>query len=355
MKELVFDKFVDYLESNKSFNLHKELNKVIDDFSPNLADLNHIILHGPSGVGKYTQALSIISKYSESNLKYEKKTIITVNKDQYYYKLSDVHIEIDMKLLGPNSKVLWINIINELHNIVNSLNRKNFIILCKNFDKIRDELLEIFYGYLSRFEEKSINFKYMIITENPSCLPEEILNICMMIPVKRPSASDHKKLREANRASASVNSASANSASANSASVNSATLRKIKSLSKSKLKSISNLKELTNFDITSETKFLDSEENIVDKLFTVINDYQSLSIKTLRNDIYDIFTYNLCMKKCIKKLIFRILNEMDLSLNKIKEIFLETNNFYKLYNNNYRPIYHIENLILTFIKIIHEL
>ena len=115
------------------------------------------------------------------------------------------------------------------------------------------------------------------------------------------------------------------------------------------------MKELTNFDITSETKFLDSEENIVDKLFTVINDYKSLSIKTLRNDIYDIFTYNLCMKKCIKKLIFRILNEMDLSLNKIKEIFLETNNFYKLYNNNYRPIYHIENLILTFVKIIHEL
>lgn len=319
MNENIVDKFVDYLDSYNTFNIHKELVAIFDEFPKELKHVNHMIFSGPSGVGKYTQALALISKYSKSSLKYERKAIICQNKDQYYYKLSDIHIEIDMEMLGPSAKTLWLEIINQLYDIINSLNKKEFIVLCKNFDKTRDELMEIFYGYLNNVS--NIDLKYFFIVENPSVLPEAILNIALILPVKRPSATDYKKLMETK-----------------------------KSFSKAETKKIDNVKDVIIGDISK-----DYNKEIVSKIVDNIINYDSLDIKVLRNHIYDIFTYNLCVKTCIKDIVFGVIKEFKLSNENIKQIFLETNNFYRLYNNNYRPIYHIENLVITYIKIIHEL
>ena len=319
MNENIVEKFVDYLDAYNTFNIHEELVPVFADFPKELKNVNHMIFSGPSGVGKYTQALALISKYSKSALKYERKAIISQNKDQYYYKLSDIHIEIDMEMLGPSAKSLWLEIISQLYDIINSLNKKEFIVLCKNFDKTRDELMDIFYGYLNNVSS-GINLKYFFIVENPSILPEPILNISLILPIKRPSVTNYKKVAQ------------------------------IKSMSKSETKKIENIK-----DIMIGNVYCDYNKEIVNRIIDVIENYDSLDIKVLRNHIYDIFTYNLCVKTCIKDIVFGALKVFDLSNEKIKNIFLETNNFYRLYNNNYRPIYHIENLIITYIKIIHEL
>ena len=321
MNAIVGEKFTDYLDNYDKMNIHEELTPVYDDMPKNLSELNHIILYGPSGVGKYTQALSLISKYSKSRLKYERKAIICQNKDQYYYKLSDVHIEIDMEMLGPSAKNLWMEIISQLYDIINSLNKKEFIVLCKNFDKTRDELMEIFYGYLNN--SQTIKLKYIFITENPSILPEQILNICLILPIKRPSVTSYKKI-----------------------------LENKKSFTKNEISTIENIKEYLFTNGNSMTNY---NKKIVSVILNTIKNYQQLDIKILRNEIYDIFTYNLCVKTCIKDIIFGILKVFELSNTKIKKIFLETNKFYMLYNNNYRPIYHIENLLLSLIKIIHDL
>ena len=47
-------------------------NTFINSLSDDLNEMPNIILYGPSAVGKYSEALKIIEKYSRSNLKYEK-------------------------------------------------------------------------------------------------------------------------------------------------------------------------------------------------------------------------------------------------------------------------------------------
>jgi hypothetical protein len=321
MAAIIGEKFTDYLDNYDKSNIHEELKDVYQDMPNDLAQMNHIILYGPSGVGKYTQALALISKYSKSRLKYERKAIICQNKDQYYYKLSDVHIEIDMEMLGPSAKNLWMEIITQLYDIINSLNKKEFIVLCKNFDKTRDELMEIFYSYLNN--TKPIQLKYIFVTENPSVLPESILNICLMLPIKRSSVTTHKTL-----------------------------INEKKGFTKNEISKISNIKD---YVFNNAVSGIDYNKKIVSALLDTIKHHESLDIKILRNQIYYIFTYNLCVKTCIKDLLFSILKVFELSSIKIKKIFQEINNFYKLYNNNYRPIYHIENLVITLIKIIHDL
>ena len=58
--------FEEYVRSSNNENMHPELKSQMDSFPDNIANLPTIILYGPSGVGKYTQALSIIQKYSNS-------------------------------------------------------------------------------------------------------------------------------------------------------------------------------------------------------------------------------------------------------------------------------------------------
>ena len=106
--------FEDYLASHDKVSLHPKLSKFYNLFPESLKKLKNMIFYGPKGVGKYTQMLAAIRKYSPTDLKYEKKISITHNKNVYILKLSDIHFEVDMSLLGCNSKVLW----NEIYNHV---------------------------------------------------------------------------------------------------------------------------------------------------------------------------------------------------------------------------------------------
>ena len=72
--------FSEYINSVKKQNLHKELLPIHKFFPKDIWDLKNLIFFGPSGTGKYTQALYCIEKYSPSNLKYERKININVQK-----------------------------------------------------------------------------------------------------------------------------------------------------------------------------------------------------------------------------------------------------------------------------------
>ena len=83
--------FEEYINKSQHENLHPKLNKIYDKFPKNICDLKNLIFFGPSGTGKYTQMLKSIKKYSPTDLKYEKKISITYNKQQYFFKISDIH------------------------------------------------------------------------------------------------------------------------------------------------------------------------------------------------------------------------------------------------------------------------
>ena len=128
--------FDDYIQSSNKISLHPSLKKTVSLFPPNISDLRNLVFYGPSGVGKYTQVLNTIKRYSHSELKYEKKLTVIYNKINYYFKISDIHFEIDMALLGCNSKLLWNDIYINIIDVLSSRINKNGIIVCKNFHKI---------------------------------------------------------------------------------------------------------------------------------------------------------------------------------------------------------------------------
>ena len=124
-ESLLKNNFEDYLKNEDDIKLRFQIPE-------NIEDLNNIIIYGPEGTGKYTKALKIIKKYSPSSLKYNKKILIPNNKNDYYIKISDIHYEVDLKLLGCNSKTLWNDIYTNIVDIVNHSSQCQGIILCKN-------------------------------------------------------------------------------------------------------------------------------------------------------------------------------------------------------------------------------
>ena len=156
--------FEEYILSAQKENLHPKLNKIYNKFPQKLQNLKNLLFYGPPGVGKYTQMLKSIKKYSPSELKYDKKISVTFNKQPYFFKISDIHYEIDMSLLGCNSKLIWHEIFQQLVDIISAKTDKVGIIVCKNFHEINSELLDNFYSYMQQNNICSINLKYILIT-----------------------------------------------------------------------------------------------------------------------------------------------------------------------------------------------
>jgi hypothetical protein len=172
-------KFVDYISFPESTNLHPELALTY----PPLKDSIHLIVYGPCGVGKYTYVLQLMKYYSHSQLKNEKKIVV----ESVCIKFSDIHYEVDMELLGCNSKTLWHDIYQQIFDIIQSKPEKYGFIVCKNVHKINKELLEVLYSYM-----QTDFIRFIFITEAVSFLPPPILTKCKIIPVQTPVAHDVK-------------------------------------------------------------------------------------------------------------------------------------------------------------------
>ena len=101
-------KFEDYIQKVEQHNIHKYISPVLSEYSKNINNLEHLIFYGSQGIGKYSQALYFIKNFSDSELKYERKITYNFNnKYNYTFKISDIHFEIDMQLLGCYSKLLF--------------------------------------------------------------------------------------------------------------------------------------------------------------------------------------------------------------------------------------------------------
>ena len=332
--KILNNKFEDYLNEYNYSNLHKELlpinnliyqhykitkNEKLSNINTNnkkIMDLNNFIYYGPSGVGKYTQVLNMISKYSPSNLKYERKLDFIHNKKQYIFKLSDIHIEIDMELLGCNAKSLFNELYYHMLDIFSTRNTEVNIIICKNFHAIQSELLDIFYSYMQSLNHKNFNIVYILITEQISFIPNNILNRCHVMPVKTPQKKILENSMEMNLKDA----------------------------------SILNLRFLNlNTNITG------FHQRVCNKIISYINKYKHIDFKNLRDLIYDIHIYNLDTYECIYYIIHQYINNGKLNNNNVEPLLNSLYPFLKKYNNNYRPIFHLEEIILKLTIIIHGL
>ena len=308
--------YEEYINSYNNYILHNKTEKIIKKLPNNIKLLKNIILYGSTGIGKYTQALNIIKKYSPSELKYEKKIGIIYNKESYYIKISDIHYEIDMSLLGVNSKLLWNEIYLHIVDIITSKNEKYGIILCKNFNEIQIELLENFYSYIQQDKYSIINIQFIILTEQLSFIPDNILKACYIIHYAKPNKKSYIKLI--------------------------------------KNKNINNIKNIKNNDIDidkliniktlyNNIEYINHYDNICNKIITeIIN--KEINLLKFRDIIYDIFTYNLDISICIWNILNILINKNK--IKNISNIVIKTYQFFQYYNNNYRALSHVEKYFL---------
>lgn len=311
--------YEDYIQSTEKQNLHPKLEKIFNKFPKKISQLKNIIFYGPSGVGKYTQMLRSIKKYSPSDLKYEKKICITYNKQQYFFKISDVHYEIDMSLLGCNSKLLWHEIYLQIVDIISAKSEKNGIIVCKNYHEIHSELLENFYSYMQH-NTSVVDIKYVLLSENISFIPDNILNCCEIINIQRPSKSALNKCLSS------------------------------KPPVTIKMDEITNIKNIH----CSINNLMCPYKIICDKIIKDMIEINELKFLKFRDVLYDIFIYNLEISDCIWYIISFLINKNYIERTQMSDILIKTHNFLQYYNNNYRPIYHLEGYLFYLTCVMHK-
>ena len=310
--------FEEYISEANRENLHPKLDKLYTKFPKSLHELKNLIFFGPNGTGKYTQMLKSIKMYSPTELKYEKKISITYNKQQYFFKISDIHYEIDMSLLGCNSKLLWHEIYQQIIDIVSAKTDKSGIVVCKYFHEVHSELLDNFYSYMQQNSSISVDLKFIIITEELSFIPDNILNCCEVINISRPTKKAYTKC-----------------------------LKKLPNTLK--LENITNIKILHLYDEDLMIQY----KIICNKIILNMININDLHFLKFRDMLYDIFIYNLDITDCIWYILSSLVEEKKISDDKLSKIMIRTYSFFQYYNNNYRPIYHLESYLFYLTKQIH--
>ena len=291
-----------------------------------------MIFYGPSGTGKYSQVLTCISKYSPTHLKYEKRLTITCNKETQTIKISDIHFEIDMSLLGCTSKLLWNEMHTQIVDVISARTDTVGIIVCKYFHNIHSELLETFYNYMHMPHHSNIRLKYILITEHIGFIPNNILNSCEIIPIARPTPTMYKKIT--------VNAPHTNAPNTNATNTANAT--------KKCFTNVTNIKSLQLGESISPM------QELFDNLLHYICSVDQIRFAQLRELLYDILIYDFDINECAWHLISELKKKHILLDENMSEVLIHTHKFLQYYNNNYRPIYHLENFAFMLVNIICE-
>tara|TARA_Y100000389_G_scaffold182124_1_gene198457 strand:- start:514 stop:1509 length:996 start_codon:yes stop_codon:yes gene_type:complete len=319
-----------------NYNINKITSKYINYFNSLDDDLNNMpnmLFYGPPACGKYSEALKLVSKYSQSQLKYEKKIIINITKNEHIIKISDIHYEIDLENLTCNSKILFNNIYMHIIDAIKNSQNKEGIIVCKNFHLISNEILEIFYSYCQKNIFDNLTVKFIILTEHISFIPKNIIDKFKILYYSKLSNTNYIKL--SNKYNKKI--------------LQSEYYDKI-------INDLNNINILKNVDLNNENiEFLNIKKKICDNIVSIIINKNQLNY--IRNVLYDMLIYNLNIYECIEYIIEKVI--LNYTGNKCKSlvynnILVETCNFFKFYNNNYRPIYHLESYILYLIKIYND-
>ena len=128
---------------------------------------------------------------------------------------------------------------------------------------------------------------------------------------------------------------------------------------------VNNINIIKTQDINIDNyKSINLNKSICNKLVYIIL-LPEINYIELRNRIYDILIYNLNIYECVFYILKKIILDRHSSSPSpspyhnfnntfINSIYLKTCDFFKLYNNNYRPIFHLESYFIYIIKILRQ-
>ena len=95
-------KYCDYIDNTSSKNI------LIHDYD------NHYIYYSNNNYKNYCDCMQNLKDISVSKLKYSRKTNIIYSNQEYFFNISDIHIEIDFELLGVNETNIFFELFNHI-------------------------------------------------------------------------------------------------------------------------------------------------------------------------------------------------------------------------------------------------
>ena len=165
----------------------------------------------------------------------------------------------------------------------------------------------------------AVSLKFIILTEEISFIPDNIINCCQTIRVPRPSRSLYNRCLK-NKVDKNIS-----------------------------LDKITNMKNI----MASVTQLMIPYEVICNNLIDEIINIHDMRFINMRDQLYDIFIYNLDVTECIWYILVKLVKMNKLQEKDMTDILIKTFSFLQYYNNNYRPIYHLESYIFYLSKKVH--
>jgi hypothetical protein len=166
----------------------------------------------------------------------------------------------------------------------------------------------------------SIHLVFVLVTDHVSFMPNNIIECCKIVSVKRPDESLYTPFQI-------------------------------------DPESVLNLKEIQSFQYVNHTEEMPKDVfNIVcDSLIDKIEHSDKLEFADFRDQLYDILLYGLDVTDCIWYILHHLVKTGKLDDPRtISSILSKTYVFLKYYNNNYRPIYHLESIFFYIITKLDE-
>jgi hypothetical protein len=115
------------------------------------------------------------------------------------------------------------------------------------------------------------------------------------------------------------------------------------------LSSLSNIKNV----IVNTNELTNPYECICNNIIESIQNPDTINYLKFRDILYEILIYDLDINECIWYILSYLIRTEVLNKDNITDVLLKTFVFFQYYNNNYRPIYHLENYMYNLITTIN--
>jgi len=176
--------------------------------------------------------------------------------------------------------------------------------------------------------------KFIIITEHISFIPSNIINNCEVVSIARPKPHQYMEMIDA---------------------ANIKQAKKTKQiLEEIDTTTILNYKEIRSFSFAKTSAQLPTDifNTICNQIIEDMAKKDMDFIK-FRDSLYDILIYNLDVTECLWYILTHFIGEGNIKNGDVSQVLQKTYSFLKYYNNNYRPIYHLESIFFYLIIKIH--
>jgi hypothetical protein len=190
------------------------------------------------------------------------------------------------------------------------------------------------------------------------------LNCCKIVSIKRPSKEDYIQIASQSQFSQIINRKEENDphtnfiqriTQLNKISTNTDKLNEI--MENIEPEHIMNGKEMRSFSLLSKKEDIPNDifNIICNNLIKEMENPDKIVFTNFRDIIYDILIYNLDATECIWYILTHFIKKNTLSQTSVSDILIKTYPFLKYYNNNYRPIYHLESILFYIINKLYNL